>query len=499
MGSWPKSRLFILLWLLTSLYIAVLPTRHYTPDAVNNLTYLEAHNGFESWHSQHLLGLKPGEWVYGLTSIRAWQAMRIAQALLGGLTVALLYLGLEELTQRRWLSVICGLSLCFSYGFWHYSSDPDIYSLGYVAVALLMWSYVRFLRLPSTRRVMILGISAALTLLSHQINVELAGLIGLSLMIGAFRKSASMSINWKQVILYASFSLLPTILLYVLAWLSVNGSFAQQGLPTPTFIEWFLRYFRSAEAGQATWGVSFGLNTLPTVIYTLLSSWILVPLLGVTPFWQLIPIAIFGLLLIVVFIRAFYKVTRTGDLVPQYVLWICLVTVIANGVSGWWWQTGNIKFYLFMQINVIYLVGLYVAKLLSAKAVRYPRELLLPLSVGCLLLLFHLTLTLPYETKGGVFEVADHLEDDTTIVAFQDPYQTRILPYISTHPAETLSPNFCNIPVSDAGSTVWWVVRQDETADCGRLASATEISRFQVDRTRIIWVLFDMTSALQTK
>jgi len=69
MGSWSKSRIFILLWLLTSLYIAILPTRHYTPDAVNNLTYLEAHNGFESWHSQYLLGLKPGEWVYGLTSI----------------------------------------------------------------------------------------------------------------------------------------------------------------------------------------------------------------------------------------------------------------------------------------------------------------------------------------------------------------------------------------------------------------------------------------------
>jgi len=88
--------------------------------------------------------------------------VRIAQALLGGLTIALLFLGLEEFTQRRWLSVICALSLCFSYGFWHYSSDPDIYSLGYVAIALLMWAYVRFLRLPSTKHVIILGISAAL-------------------------------------------------------------------------------------------------------------------------------------------------------------------------------------------------------------------------------------------------------------------------------------------------------------------------------------------------
>lgn len=498
MGSWSKSRLFILLWLLTSLYIAILPTRHYTPDAVNNLTYLEAHNGFESWHSQHLLGLKPGEWVYGLTSFRAWQAMRIAQALLGGLTVALLFLGLEELTHRRWLSLICALSLCFSYGFWHYSSDPDIYSLGYVAIALLMWAYVRFLRLPSTKHVIVLSISAALALLSHQINVELAGLIGLSLIIGTLRKSTSIPINWKHVVLYAALSLIPTLLLYILAWLTVNGSFAQQGLPTPTFAEWFLRYFRSAEAGQATWGVSFGLSTLPTVIYTLLSSWILVPLLGGTPLWQFIPIAIFGLLLIVVFVRVIYKVTRS-DSVAQYVLWVSLITLVANGISGWWWQTGNIKFYLFMQINIIYIFALYVSKILECESITRPRELLLPIVTFILLIGFHLTLTLPYETRGGVFEVADHLKDQQTVVAFQDPYQRRILPYITNNQAEDLPTNFCNVPIFDNDHKVWWVVRQDTVASCPLLASATELSRFQVDRTRSTWVLFDMTSELKTK
>ena len=51
MGLWSQYRIFILLWLLTALYVAILPTRHYTQDAVNNLTYLEAYNVFESWHS----------------------------------------------------------------------------------------------------------------------------------------------------------------------------------------------------------------------------------------------------------------------------------------------------------------------------------------------------------------------------------------------------------------------------------------------------------------
>ena len=44
-----------------------------------------------------------------------------------------------------------------------------------------------------------------------------------------------------------------------------------------------------------------------------------------------------------------------------------------------------------------------------------------------------------------------------------------------------------------------WVVGQDEVAKCPLFASAAEISRFQVDRTRATWVLFDMTQALQIK
>ncbi len=495
MGLWSKYRIFLLLWLLTALYIAILPTRHYTQDAVNNLTYLEARNVFESWHSQHLLGLKPGEWIYGLTSMRAWQAMRIAQALMGGLTVGLLYLGLEELTRHRWLAVICGLSICLSYGFWHYSSDPDIYSMGYVAVALLMWCYIRFLRHPSNNHVLLLGLSAAFALLSHQINIELAGLIGLSLIVGAVWKQNSLPIIWRHVIIYAAFSLLPTVLLYVLSWLTVSAAFTQQGLPSPAFFEWLLRYFHSADSGQATWGISFGLSTLPTASYTLLSSWILVPLLGATPLWQLIPIGVFAVFVVILLIRALFTL-RSAKPVERYILWICVLTLIANGISGWWWQTGNIKFYLFMQINIIYLIGMYVSERLNFGSFSRNRKLILPLIVLLFLLGFHATLTLPYETSGGVFEVAAHLNDAKTLVAFQEPNQARIFPYISPNSAHILPPDYCDAPPSDA---TLWVVRQDGVANCSLFASATEISRFQVDRTRVKWVLFDMTRALQIK
>jgi hypothetical protein len=51
----------------------------------------------------------------------------------------------------------------------------------------------------------------------------------------------------------------------------------------------------------------------------------------------------------------------------------------------------------------------------------------------------------------------------------------------------------------DTARSVWWVVREDAVNSCPLLASATELSRFQVDRTRTIWVLLDVTPATQTK
>src|SRR5262245_59569365 len=92
---------FVALWALTSLYIALFPTRHYTADAVNNLLFIEQQNRFELWHTQHLLAQWPGYWTYQLAggTLRAWEAMRIAHALLAGATVSLVYTAALVLTR----------------------------------------------------------------------------------------------------------------------------------------------------------------------------------------------------------------------------------------------------------------------------------------------------------------------------------------------------------------------------------------------------------------
>ena len=81
------------LGLLTTFYIAFLPTRHFTFDAVNRLVFIEADNTYEVWHSQHLLAQWPGQAVYQLFGgeIRAWEATHLIYAIFAGLTAILVH------------------------------------------------------------------------------------------------------------------------------------------------------------------------------------------------------------------------------------------------------------------------------------------------------------------------------------------------------------------------------------------------------------------------
>jgi hypothetical protein len=474
------------LWALTTLYIAVLPTRHYTPDASNNLLFIESQNGFELWHSQHLLAQWPGYWTYQLAGgqLRAWQAMRIAHALLAGATVALVYATVLELTQAPRIAVGSGLALWVSYGFWHYQSDPDIYSAGYAAVALLMLLYIRYLRAPGTGRAIALGLSAALAVLMHQLTIELAGLIGLSLLVYRTRK--------QHIALYAILCLLIPLALYGVGWMFASRYLVQQGGTAPGFAEWGLGYFGTAQAGEATWGVSFNLRTLPTAVYTFILSWILPPSFNTAALPEII---LFGALLIgagILFLHMLYALRLP---MPQRLMArVCGLVLIANGISGWWWQTGNVKFYLFMQIPLILVTALYAQQVLDGWQ-RWLRRAALG-GVVVMLAAFHILFTLPYETNGGVFAVA-HLSGDTpTLVWFENPDQAGIYTYITPYPGHVLPDDFCNRPPSiPTRWQVWWVVHERDLFSCDALASYRMIGRFQADRSRDVWVIYDVTPA----
>jgi hypothetical protein len=509
-------KIFVLLWLATTIYIAAVPTRHYTPDAVNNLQFIEAGDVFELWHTQHLLAQWAGYWLYhaGGGSFRAEVALRAAHALLAGLAVGLTYLAARALTNRDTLAIGGGLALWFSYGFWHYASDPDIYIPGYVGAALLLWLYIRWLQQPTPARLIPLSLAAALAILLHQLHIEMAGLIGLTLVWLAWRRV----IPPRQVIVYAALATLPVLALYGVGWLHVRAYLSDAGSEPPAFLAWALRYFGTASAGEATWGVSLGSDSLPVALYAWVQTWLISPLAQLSP--------LYGVALALMGVGAVWLVwdavrhwrrghLRIGGRVGAGVVFVCGMTLLANFISGWWWQAGNLKFYLFMQVNLILLAAWSAAADRSVgvgaggRAIARPyeaavvggrdagvgaggRAIARPYGLGLVLgglALAHLGVTLPYETRGGVFSVRDHFPDPTAqVISFDDAWQGVILRHISAHQPRTLAADACD--ASPAPGAVW-VVRESFAADCPALSGLAPLDRYQARREGDWWLIFD--------
>lgn len=480
---------FALLWLLTSLFVGLLPTHYLTADATNNLDYLTRDNRYELWHGQHLLALWPGYATDRLLGLDAYPAMRLAHALLAGAALALFYLALRALVRSQRVALGVAAGLACSYGFWHYASDPDIYVAGYVAVALLLLALVQALRQPGTARMLWLGLAASFAILTHQMNVEIAGLIGLALIVFAARPTG-IAVRWQHVALYALASLTPTLLMYWLGWRDVSIWLAGQGEATPGFVEWALRYFGAARSGEATWGVTLSLRTLPVAAYAIVQSWILPPL-ALSP----VSLLILGLLAAGGAVTGGLFLTRIRHLgtVERAVALVCLLSLLANAISGWWWQAGNIKFYLFMQLYLLVFVALVAVMPLAGSARRLRTAGLAALGLG--LVLAQAVFTLPYETQGGVFRLLDYYGDRADISLYiQDATQDRALEYVSSRSARRLPEDACQtLPnYGSAQITRIWVLSAERARDC-QLEGATFIDHYYADRSRTRWEIWDVT------
>lgn len=507
-----------LVGLAAALWVALLPTQHLTPDAVNNLQFIEAGDGFELWHSQHLLAQWPGYWTYWLPggSMRAYTAIRAAHVVLAGVTVALTVAAAFALTGSRRSAVLSGLALLFSYGFWHYASDPDIYLPGYAAVALLLLTCIRYLRQPTTRRAGHLTLAAALAILLHQLNLETAGLIGLTLLWFAWRRQIAPG----HVGLYAAGSLLIPAALYGVGWRAVVAWQVANGQPPLDFAGWALRYFETADAGAATWGVSLSPETLPVALYAWLQTWLIAPLSLARQwpgYWPLLAVTLTAgaaLLAHAAWVlgrtvvggranrsadadrRGGSRTAAVQDAETGFIF-VCTATLLANFVSGWWWQAGNLKFYLFMQLHLILLLALY-----AAQPVRYPR--LRRIGFGALLgglIAAQVLVAIPFERRGGVFAVRDRFPDPAAQqIAFDEAWQAVILRYISDHDPAVLPPDFCTAPPPiTPGAPTIWVVRADRAADCPSLSEAAPLDRYQARREADWWTIYRVDEAVTAR
>lgn len=495
---------FILIWLLTTLYTVVFPTRHLTQDAISSLQSIETQNIFDLWHTQHLFGLFPGYLVYQLSggSLHAWQAVRIAHAFLAGGTVALLFSTLVVLTQRRILAIVCGMMLWFSYGFWHFQSDPDIYSLGTFSVALLLFTFANFLTRQTGKysvwSMLWLGVVASFSILSHQMNIELVGLIGFGLIWLAWRAPKTERIRaWQDVFIFGIIPLVSVPVVYFIGWQSVNRYLSATSQPELPFVNWALRYFVMARDVNVTWGKSLSLSSLPTAAYGILSSWTLPPLLrGITPLQGLfLGATVIGGLLLTAILGM--NIPRLNGSRRLFAL-ICIAAIALNSFSAWWWQAGNIKFALFLQIPFLILVGLLIDNLAWMRTTM--RRLSIA-SVGLAafgLIGAHLLFTLPYETRGGLFTIDELTETTGKSIWIEDNIYANGYAAISGAPRQTLPPDFCSLGGSQrthpALQNAVWVVNERTAIVCDALKNATLVGQFQTDRTRDQWRVYALGS-----
>ncbi len=481
--------LVVLLIALTALYILVLPTRHFTSDAINRLDFTEGHNLFELWHSQHLLAQLPGYAAYLAlaNNLRAYQAIQLIDALMSGITVAAIYTAARALGAKWWIALLAGLAICFSYGFWHYATDPDVYSPVMMAVALLLLALICYLNAPTNRRIIWLGLAAALAVLMHQMNVELVCLIGLALLTARWWK---VSVPFRHGIIYGGLIVVIVLVAYVIGWQSATAYSQQELGVSYTFLGYVERYFNMASAGQATWGKSLHLDTIPQVGYAILKSWILPPLRSRL---NLIDVALVGGLLASAGFWFVYGLAALRKFAPaaRLVALISIGTLVANVISAWWWQAGNIKFYLPMQSIVIVLAVVYVVNSEAARPMlRRLAYLAVSVSLICLVIL-HVKDTLPYETQGGVFVVAAEMNayhgSGTPTAQFADATQKRLLPLISPYQSAALPDDFCTESLTQP---IWLVLGDAPKGACPALDNQVHTEDYQADTSRQVWKIY---------
>jgi hypothetical protein len=237
-------------------------------------------------------------------------------------------------------------------------------------------------------------------------------------------------------------------------------------------------------------GVSLRFSTLPTAAYTFVLSWILPPQLNGVITWEIMLLALLIAASLALFVHMAWVLRRVSF--PQrLVAWVCALTLVANGISGWWWQAGNMKFYLFMQIPLILLAALYARQTLSGWH-RHLRRALLGSVMG-MVALFHLALTLPYEIQGGVFTVAGLAGNASPVVWFESAAQAEAYRYISNPGWGAVLPeDFCeNAPAARPGQMTWWVVREESA--CPSLTGTSVIGSYHAERSRTTWVIYDVT------
>jgi hypothetical protein len=232
-----------LLFLPLAAYLAF-PTRNFYWDGV--AFAIEIEKNFEPpalVHPNHLIYELFGAWLYDLTDwiglpIRALYLMQIANCLLAGLAVILLY---RCLRVQGWSSehgLMAALTFGFSATWWKFATDANAYI---PAIFLLLCAY---LLLQDSRMLWLAGLAQAAAMLFHELAIFYLPVALLML----WKRRASLAV----LLAYCAEALVPVTIAYVWAYRASH--------PPEAFFAWLTSH--SSDSG-------FSFNPFRDASYTL--------------------------------------------------------------------------------------------------------------------------------------------------------------------------------------------------------------------------------------
>jgi hypothetical protein len=158
--------------LATVVYLATLTSDYYWDGITFALQIEKVAEGDRGpellFHQNHLLYNAIGFVLYRAAlaagfAVRAIQILQIANAVVGGLAVAVFFRLAERATRSRYVAVVCSAALAVSAAWWKISTDADAYILTYLLILICAANL-----LGEKPRILIAGLALAGAMLVHE-------------------------------------------------------------------------------------------------------------------------------------------------------------------------------------------------------------------------------------------------------------------------------------------------------------------------------------------
>lgn len=219
------------------------PTRKFYFDGVVFASIIEHGPNEHLFNPHHLLYT----WIFKILhdflegtlkqNIQALFLMQWANIIVGSLAVTVIWRLLSKLFSDSGFVLLLILLGCFSFTYWHYTTDANVYI---ISMLFLLLAADRFFEVihhgePKDRDFIIIGLLNAASVLFHQLNIFWISCVAGSLIFGII--PGTKSIRWRYWWIYFSSLAVPVAAAYL-----VVGVYILDNRTIQSFVFWTTRY-----------------------------------------------------------------------------------------------------------------------------------------------------------------------------------------------------------------------------------------------------------------